>query len=221
MSPKRKEITMCLQPSPATNPERAVHAFCDLSNMYFTLQNHYKHSYEGLRINFPNFNELLIGCGRQAVQSPLWVTSDKGWERTTRIGKEIIRLAVNFQIRPRVNGSEIDVDDYLLDAIEETLARHRPSVLVLASGDGAGSRRGKGFLHITQRARGLGWAVEVLAWPVSCHGELRRFAEAEHGFTNLENHFNSITHVEGSRRAQEISWKRRAFATFPRDRCAA
>lgn len=208
-------------PKTWTNPERNVYGFCDLSNIYVTLQNHSAHNGEAVRLHFANLNELMVGSGRRAAQPPLWVTSDAGPGRVSALCNHTARLDVDLHIRPRLHGRESGVDEFLLDAIDCALTTKPPSVLVIATGDGAGFHEGRGFLAAVHRARELGWAIELLAWGVSCHRALRDFAQAGHGYTDLSNHRLSITYVEHGRRQIPISFKRRAIAAFPQHRAAA
>ena len=162
-----------------------------------------------------------IGQGRFAAQAPLWVTSDGIGCRVDRLRPHTDRLGVKLVVREQSFGREIDVDQCLLDEIHATLNTQQPGVLVVATGDGAGYFQNTGFLRAVEQARGTGWAVEVLAWGKTCHGPLRSFAAGGHGFTDLANHYNSISFVEGGRRSTEISWRRRSVASFPTAQRAA
>jgi hypothetical protein len=206
---------------PLADRHRRTSVFCDLSNIYCSLQNLYTHESEGLRVHFAHLNELLVGPGRTTAQRPLWIASDRGAGRVNKICCSTDRLGMNLVVRSRNNGRETDVDELLLSGIHDVLDSQVPAVLVIATGDGAGSFRDQGFLAACHRARELGWAVEIFAWTQTCHKQLRVFAEQGNGFTDLNRHFGSVTYVEGRRLAAPVSWKRRALATFPESRVAA
>jgi hypothetical protein len=84
-----------------------------------------------------------------------------------------------------------------------------PGTVVLATGDGAGGRSGRGFLRYLQNFRSAGWAVETIAWNYSCNHALRQWVE-EHGrYIALEGYYESITYVPGIRAASPLSLRRR------------
>lgn len=78
-------------------------------------------------------------------------------------------------------------------------------MLVLATGDGAGWSQRRGFVPVLDAARRHGWAVEIVAWGTSTNRKLREWASTERApFVDLDDHFYSVTFVEGSRFTQPV-----------------
>jgi NYN domain len=74
---------------------------------------------------------------------------------------------------------------------------------VVLTGDGAGSKLGKGFLADLQRIHNLGFNFEVISWENGTNGHLKKYAQEEGKFIPLENFYYNVTFIKGKRRADE------------------
>jgi hypothetical protein len=49
-----------------------------------------------------------------------------------------------------------------------------------------------------------GWSIEVASWQHSCHGHLRKFAEAKGKFISLDSHYPNISFIKHGRRVSPL-----------------
>lgn len=77
-----------------------------------------------------------------------------------------------------------------------------PQIAVLMTGDGAGYDDGVGFHADLERMYGAGWGIEVISWEGSCKRTLKEWAKANGKFIALNDHYESVTFVKGSRRSR-------------------
>lgn len=54
-----------------------------------------------------------------------------------------------------------------------------------------------------------GWGIEVVTWEASCKRSLREWAEAKGCFIRLEDYYDSVTFIEGNRRAAAVDVSKR------------
>lgn len=104
-----------------------------------------------------------------------------------------------------ISGREVAADELLQNRIFFDLMWERaPSVLVLATGDGAGMRIGTGFGRVLTRARQTGQGVEVAAFRENVNPILIRFTQLSRGaFVDLGEHYRSVTFLDGRLRSAE------------------
>src|SRR5918994_2030107 len=76
----------------------------------------------------------------------------------------------------RDDDCEQQITDLVLAQRMGRLLDHRPGLLVLVTGDGAGWARGDGMFAAARRFERHGWAVEVLAWADSLNRHLAAWA---------------------------------------------
>jgi hypothetical protein len=88
-----------------------------------------------------------------------------------------------------------------------------PQVGVLMTGDGAGYDDGAGFHADMERMHAAGWGIEVLSWQKSCRRALREWATTNGVFVALDDHYESVTFLEGGRRSRTLDLSRRAVST--------
>jgi hypothetical protein len=88
-----------------------------------------------------------------------------------------------------------------------------PQMAVLLTGDGAGYDDGVGFHADMERMYAAGWGIEVLSWERSCRRTLRDWASANGAFVKLDDHYNSITFLEGTRRPTALNLTNRPKAS--------
>ena len=84
-----------------------------------------------------------------------------------------------------------------------------PQVAVLMTGDGAGYDDGVGFHADMERMHAAGWGIEVVSWAGHCRRALREWATTEGAFIRLDDYYESVTFLEGARRAKPLDLSRR------------
>lgn len=121
--------------------------------------------------------------------------SDSLWDYLKKLGVDLTLLDKTG------SGKEQDsVDMSLQTNMFRVALDNTPSTMALLTGDGAGSKVGKGFLSDLQRIHKLGWNIEVYAWEHSCNAKLKEFAENNGKFVALEGHYYSITFLKDGER---------------------
>ena len=80
------------------------------------------------------------------------------------------------------------------------------------TGDGAGYDDGVGFHADIKRMHAAGWGIEVLSWQQSCRRSLRDWATANGCFIQLDDYYDSVTFLEGSRRPISVNFTNRPTA---------
>jgi hypothetical protein len=115
--------------------------------------------------------------------------------------------------RGKESGKEQGVDQCLQVWMLRTLVDIRPpEVAVLLTGDGAGYADGAGFHADLQRMHKLGWGIEVLSWDIACKKALREWATKTGVYIPLEDHYESLTFIQGGRQSKPVNLTRRAKA---------
>lgn len=79
-----------------------------------------------------------------------------------------------------------------------------PNIIALLTGDGAGMKRGVGFLADAMRLVSNGWKLEVYSWDAACHGDLRKVAQENGSYTKLEDYYEYVTFIKKKRRAKKF-----------------
>jgi hypothetical protein len=82
--------------------------------------------------------------------------------------------------------------------------RDTPGTMVVCTGDGKGYEKEKGFLFDLEGFLKDGWEVIVFSWDCACHDKLREFAASSGKFVLLDDHYQSITFIEGGRTASDV-----------------
>lgn len=126
--------------------------------------------------------------------------SDSLWQHLKDLGIDLTLLDKT------ASGREQDsVDMSLQTNMFRVALDNTPSVMVLLTGDGAGSKLGKGFLADIQRIHKIGWNFEVYAWDHSCNQKLKEFAKENGKFVALETYYYSITFLKNERIVSPLS----------------
>ncbi len=120
--------------------------------------------------------------------------------------------AAGFQIETRELGNRSQTeqanDELLQVRMLLTCTDSRvqpPGAIVLATGDGNGWRRGRGFGIVLERARLHGWRIEVASWKASLNPHLARVVAASGGRLELlDDSYYAITFVLGGRQPMPI-----------------
>jgi len=115
--------------------------------------------------------------------------------------------------RGKMSGGEQGLDQclqvHMLRAISDYA---EPQIAVLMTGDGAGYDDGVGFHADMERMHAAGWGIEVISWARHCRRALREWAEANGRFVPLDDYYESVTFLEGSRRVNPLNLTHRALA---------
>ncbi len=196
----------------------SIYIFWDNSNIFISAQNVACErdgigSKLALRLQFSNLMKLAK-CNRNVKKAiavgsipPEQVEMWRRMERETGLSLELYE-------RGEVSGREQGVDQCLQTHILRALAdEDEPQIAVLLTGDGAGAIDGVGFLSDIKRLHSKGWGIEVLSWEHSCHNELQSWAEENGVFVKLDDFYESITFISGTRNATPLSLIRRKQAT--------
>jgi hypothetical protein len=191
-----------------------VHVFWDNSNIfisakYVCIKRESYYEEQNIRIEFENLYSLAT-ANRQTEKAicvgsvpPELATV---WTRLRGTGVEVELLE-----RGAESGREQGVDQSLQVHMLRSLVDNdgQPGVVVLITGDGRGFDDGVGFHADLKRMQSRGWGIEVVAWEISCNRNLQRWAEEVGSFTRLEDHYDSVTFLQGGRRAKSNNLKKR------------
>jgi hypothetical protein len=197
--------------------EPKVLLFVDNSNIFISAKN-VAHTREGrqakdsVRISFDNL--LILALAGRKLEKAYVVGSippeqRSVWDRleqATGVKPELFE-------RGQCSGIEQGIDQclqvHMLRAISDI---SEPQVVVLMTGDGAGYDDGVGFHADMARMHAAGWGIEVVTWDSSCKRSLRQWAKASGCFIRMEDYYDSITFIEGGRRAKPINLAGRPFS---------
>lgn len=129
------------------------------------------------------------------------------------------QLQKHTGIRPELyergmgSGKEQGVDQCLQVWMLRCLADvHPPEVAVLLTGDGAGYADGAGFHADLERMHAAGWGIEVVSWNLACAGALKHWVSTAGTYTALEDYYDSVTFLEGSRTSKPPTMTKRVLA---------
>ena len=115
------------------------------------------------------------------------------------------QLGITPTLLPRsLTDGEADTTDHVLQLalLRLALDHPNPTTIALLTGDGAGINSGVGFLADAKRLSAMGWQFEVYSWDAACHAELKAFAKEKGRYYKLEDYYDSITFIEGGRKAR-------------------
>jgi hypothetical protein len=180
----------------------SVHAFVDLSNIWYGLRDAARsHEEQGLpvRLSAENLAHVLR-AGRSHYRQLAVANADVPLAVIRHFGKvgEVITRESGWR-----TGTEQANDETLQVRMYQTIHHHPAGVLVLATGDGAGWRQGRGFIPVLETARQRRWGVEVISWGASTNRGLREWvARVNSSFVDLDDYYFSVSFVKGGRRAQ-------------------
>ena len=209
--------------SPASSPYLpgpSVAVFVDLSNLFYGARSEAVAAGESpaaIRLESDQLARLLRADRHQ--DRGVVVANDEvpreALSHFARLGEVIVREA------GRRTGTEQASDETLLNRMYETISQRPRGTLVLATGDGAGAARGRGFIPALESARERGWGIEVVAWASSVNKRLLEWLTRTGSvFVNLSDQYFAVTFVERGRRAQQVMLAQRPFAV-PRSRSGA
>src|SRR3972149_4890107 len=166
-----------------------------------------------VRIHFRNMYQLAV-AGRPLAKAVAVGSVPpefrKLWDRL----QNETGIQIELYERGRSSGTEQAVDEALQVHMLRTLHDVQPpQVAVLLSGDGAGYVSGAGFHADLERMHKAGWGIEVISWDMVCNNALREWARNVGVYVRLEDHYNSVTFLEGIRAPRALSLPHRQYST--------
>jgi hypothetical protein len=194
----------------------SVHIFWDNSNIFIPAK-YVANRREGvfaehnIRVQFDSLYRLAR-AGRP-IASSMCVGSVPPelravWDRLRSTG-----VQVELYERGAASNTEQGIDQCLQVHILRAGYDHpTPGIAVLMTGDGAGYDTGAGYHADLERLATRGWGIEVLSWDIACNRRLRDWARSVGVYIPLEDYYNSVTFLEGTRRATPISLTHRPSA---------
>jgi hypothetical protein len=194
-----------------------VHLFIDNSNIFISGKDEAQRR-EGwqaknqVRLHFENLLELAVAgrdLDKACVVGSIPPEQQAVWdqlERATGVKPELYE-------RGQFTGGEQGLDQCLQVHMLRAISDHKdPQIVVLMTGDGAGYDDGVGFHADMERMHDAGWAVEVISWQRHCRRALREWSEKNGVFVSLDDHYESVTFLEGGRSAKGLNLSKRSFA---------
>lgn len=198
-----------------------VHIFLDNSNIFISAQDEAKKK-EGppakakVRIQFDNLIELALAnrsLGSAFVVGSVPPDQKDVWNRL----EQATGVKPELYERGQFSGGEQGIDQCLQVHMLRAVSDHPdPQIAVLLTGDGAGYDDNIGFHADLERMHSSGWGVEVLSWKTHCKRGLRDWATTNGIFVALDDHYESVTFLEGGRFSNPINLANRSVTTVRR-----
>jgi hypothetical protein len=188
--------------------------FWDNSNIFHSAQRAAEYGGESrhhVRIQFENLFRLAT-VGRKVTRAycvgsvpPDLATVWKRLSKDTGVRPELYE-------RGKDSRKEQGTDQCLQVWMLRCLFDVKPQVAVLLTGDGAGYTDGAGFHADLERMQKAGWGIEVLSWDLACAKALKSWATDVGAYVKLEDHYESVTFIEGGRGSKPPNMKARPVA---------
>ena len=199
-------------------PTPKVHLFLDNSNIFISAQDEARKK-EGpaakfkLRIQFDNLIHLALAgrpLGSAFVVGSVPPDQQDVWNRL----EQATGVKPELYERGSLSGGEQGLDQCLQVHMLRAVSDHAdPQIGVLLTGDGAGYEDNIGFHADLVRMHASGWGIEVLSWKTHCKRGLREWATNNGAFVALDDHYNSVTFLEGGRFSDALSLVNRPVST--------
>jgi hypothetical protein len=195
-----------------------VYLFVDNSNIFISARD-VAFSREGrpardsVRLHFENLLSLALAdrdMAKAFVVGSIPPEQRAVWDRLTAATGIVPELYERGGLSGGEQGLDQCLQVHMLRAISDNAA---PQIAVLLTGDGAGYDDGVGFHADMARMHAGGWGIEVLSWQRSCRRALRDWATAHGCFISLDDHYESVTFLEGGRRPTPVNLSKRPTAT--------
>ncbi len=199
-----------------SNPK--VHLFIDNSNIFISAKDEAQKR-EGwaaknqVRLHFEHLFELAVAgreLGNVCIVGSIPPEQQAVWDRLEHVTGVKPELYERGQFTGGEQGLDQCLQVHMLRAISD---HHEPQIVVLMTGDGAGYDDGVGFHADMERMHGAGWGIEVISWRGHCRRALRMWSETNGVFVPLDDYYESVTFLEGSRLAHTLDLSKRARAT--------
>lgn len=165
-----------------------------------------------VRIHFRNMYNLAVAGRPVAKAVAVGSIPPEFRELWDRLRKDT-GIEIELYERGRGSGSEQAVDEALQVHMLRTLHDVKsPEIAVLLSGDGAGYVTGAGFHADLERMHNTGWGIEVISWDAAVNPSLKQWASQAGAYIPLENYYESVTFLEGTRPPKPLSLVHRRYA---------
>jgi hypothetical protein len=188
-----------------------VHLYVDLANIWSGVKDAAAQAGEstwGVRLSAENLRSVMA-AGRDVLSTTL-VANIGVPEPVRRHFEHCFQVStVDFGA---TFGKEQAADEVLQIQMLLNLFRYEPGVVVVATGDGAGWARGRGFTQALIAARRCGFGIEVVAFRSGLNPRLRLLAENSGCLVELDAHYRAITFLEGLRFPEAVSLRHRPTA---------
>lgn len=128
--------------------------------------------------------------------------------KSANLRNQMAQAGINIEVSElgARSGSEQNVDERIQLEMYRLLQPEIPrGVVVLATGDGAGSDNGRGYLPAIQQLSKSGFEIEVMSWEHSFNRKLRNWAEAYGRAIVLDPFYAELTFVPGGRKASHVN----------------
>ncbi|WP_378210020.1 NYN domain-containing protein [Anoxybacteroides rupiense] len=184
-----------------------VHIFWDNSNIHFVGRNNVMPKKE------PNEDPVLF----RSYFKNLFILAHRGRDigkvfmvgsippKNSSLWTHVESLGITVELLERTaKNKEVGVDQTLQNSMFRTAFQsNKGDIFVVLTGDGAGEKLGKGFLHDLKLLYNNGFNIELISWENGCHGELQKFVKSNGLFIPLENYYYEVTYIKNVRRAKE------------------
>lgn len=194
-----------------------VYLFVDNSNIFISAKDvafsrEGRSAKDSVRLQFENL--LAVALAGRAMAKAFVVGSIPPeqravWDRLTAATGIVPELYERGGLSGAEQGLDQCLQVHMLRAISDN---SEAQIAVLLTGDGAGYDDGVGFHADMARMHAGGWGIEVLSWQRSCRGTLRNWATAHGCFISLDDHYESVTFLEGGRRSAPVDLSKRPTA---------
>lgn len=177
-----------------------MYIFWDNSNIHFSGVNYACPKFEPsantvlYRTYFRNLFQLV--CQGRDVHKACFAGSVPPKEDDLWSYIDDLKIKVQLMDRTASGKEQESVDIYLQNEILHAIIDETPDTIAIITGDGAGFLQGTGFLAELDRARKLGWNIEVYSWEGTCNAYLKEYAEKHGAFISLDKYYFSISFIK-------------------------
>jgi hypothetical protein len=192
--------------------EGVAHLFVDFSNLWYALRA------ESARRGDPEWAARF-----HAANLRLALAAARPVGQAVMVANRAVPEPVLARFRPhfglelveagRESGREQAGDELLQNAIYRTIVGDpRPATIVIATGDGAGWREGRGFCAVAEAAHRFGFGLEIASFSGALNGHLGELARRLGVIVELDRFYESVAFLEGLRSARVPSLVHRPAA---------
>lgn len=203
--------------TPGSQPRPQVYLFWDNSNIfvparYVATRREGAFAEPNVRIHFRNLYRLAT-AGRHVAKAVAVGSIPPEFRMLWDRLKNETGILIELYERGGGTGTEQAVDEALQVHMLRTLSDVKPpQIAVLLSGDGAGYVTGAGFHADLERMQRAGWGIEVLSWDIACNNALREWTKGVGAYIRLEDYYDAVTFLEGTRPVAQLSLTHRQYA---------
>ena len=185
-----------------SNGKNRVFIYWDTSNIYIGAQNlaaEKEKARNRVRVHFKNMLRLAHAdrpVAKAVAAGSVPPELDEVWYQLRRSGVGDLRLYDRGGPgRGEQQGPDQILQSQMLrDGMDNN---ENPGTAALLTGDG-------GFHADAERLHKRGWRIEILSWGGSCNQKMRKWAEENGIFVNLDDYYKAVTFLEPLRSGQEL-----------------